>query len=82
FCTGPELGPSGWALYRLDRAAFGREQSLLHERLAPFISDDGWLGYVAAPSREVRADALMDADHLRQARDCARRLSGRRGRVL
>lgn len=82
FCTVPDLGPSGWGLYRLDRAGFGRAQPLLHERLAPFISDDGWLGYVAAPSSDLRADALMDAEHLRVARDCARRLGKHRGRVL
>jgi transcriptional regulator with XRE-family HTH domain len=82
FCTVADLGPNGWGLYRLDVAAFRREHEVLHERLASFISADGWLGYVAAPSRELRADALMDVEHLQQARACARRLSGRPGKLL
>jgi hypothetical protein len=79
FCTVPDLGPSGWGLYRLDLTAFRREQDLMHERLAPYISEDGWLGYVAAPSRDLRADALMDME---QARACARRIGGRQRRML
>jgi hypothetical protein len=54
----------------------------MHERLAPYISEDGWLGYVAAPSRDLRADALMDIEHLQQARACARRIGGRQRRML
>jgi len=60
----------GCGLYRLDPAAFqdNVEMRIFFERIRNLVDSEHWLGYSPPPSRNLRADALMDQEHLRQAR--------------
>jgi len=68
----PLLAGSG--MYRLSVSQLGSEHPVLFERIRPNVSDDGWVGYLAPPSDEVHADALMDLFHLEHARRAFERL--------
>jgi transcriptional regulator with XRE-family HTH domain len=59
---------TGLGLCQFDIALLRREQPLLYEQISEFIDVDGGLGYVIAANDDVKADTLMDALHLGQAR--------------
>jgi transcriptional regulator with XRE-family HTH domain len=58
---------AGCGLYQLDLPRMSRENPVLLEQIRHVIRD-GWIGYVIPPSQELRADALLDAGHLENAR--------------
>jgi len=69
FTTGVPVA-GGCGLYRLDPSAFNDspEMRVFYERIRGLVDTEHWLGYSPPPSRNLRADALMDPEHLRQAR--------------
>jgi transcriptional regulator with XRE-family HTH domain len=70
FTVVAERALSGCGLYRVDLPALRKEDAVLLEWLeeSEYISEDGWLGYLIAPNKAMRADSLLDREHLKEAR--------------
>jgi transcriptional regulator with XRE-family HTH domain len=58
---------AGCGLYQLDLPRMEHENPVLLEQIRHVVRD-GWIGYVIPPSQELRADALLDAGHIDNAR--------------
>lgn len=59
---------AGFGVYTVDLVSLGARDGYLAERIRPYLQD-GLLGYTLAPSEDLRADAIMNADHVIRARN-------------
>jgi hypothetical protein len=57
----------GFLIYHFDMAKLSAKNVVLAERIKPNVNDD-IIGCIAAPSRSVQGDMMMDEAHLLRAR--------------
>lgn len=57
----------GNAFYKLDVAALKTSEPVLWETLRPYATDEGWVGYLLKPNREMQANVLYASSNVSSA---------------